>query len=166
MASQRISEETREAVVEAMRARRLGKPTVAAIAAQFGIGSRTVQRIANKADVVPEAARAQTQNATAQVRATNAELRADLSKRLLAAANAALDDIDNGSVVTGMSWGEVVCKRVGHITARDRQALLTGAAIALDKHKMLDAYDGASDNADVAAYLEWMRSAPGAAGRG
>lgn len=160
MASQRIPDETRESVAEAMRTREAGLPTVAQIARSHGISARSVQNIANAAGISNAAAQARTQNARDTLRTTNAQRRALLAGRLLDAAGAALDEIEQGeSVIAGIAAGDIVSRKIRYLLAKDRQALMTAAAIALDKHKMLDAYDGASDNSDVVGWLEWMTRA-------
>lgn len=162
MAQQRISDATRAAVVEAMRSRVAGKPTVREIADRHGISTRSVTNVCNAAGHTSDVSREQTKNATAELQLTNAQRRAHLAARLLDAAGAALDEIDNGSVITGIAFGEVVSKRIAHLTARDRQALMTAAAIGIDKHRALDLHDAATDNTDVAKWLAWMQGMPGA----
>ena len=143
-----------------MRSRVGGKPTTRDIADRHGISTRSVSNICAAAGLTSAVSQAQTKIAVDELRLTNAQRRAQLAKRLLDAANDALDEIDKGSVVTGIAFGEVVSRRVSNLTARDRQALMTAAAIGIDKHRALDLHDSASDNADVAKWLEWMSRRP------
>jgi AraC-like DNA-binding protein len=153
-----MSDEVRSAIAEAMRARRLGKPTVATIALDFGVSVRTVTRVAKDFGVIPDESRARTENATRAVRATNAERRAELSKRLLEVASRALDDMDSPSIIFNFGGKDNTYneRTVERPPTTDRRNLATIAAIALDKHRMLDLHDSATDNTDVAKWLAWM----------
>jgi hypothetical protein len=164
VARQRIPDDVRAAVADEMRQRHAGKPTVREIATQFGISPRSVQSIADAAGVHDEAARAHTKNATEQVKITNAQLRAEISRKLLVLANQALDEMNEPAVIYNFggkdnTYNERTVKRP---PADARRAIATTAAIMIDKHKVLDAYDSASENTDVAGWLEWMKGMPGA----
>lgn len=162
MAAKRIPDDVREAVADEMRKRHGGKPTAEEIATQFGISKRSVQKIANEYGVTSEEARAATQNATDALRKTNAQLRAEISAELLDVAREALRDMRRQAVIYNFGGKDNTYneRTVERPPTGDRRNLATIAAIALDKHKMLDAYDSASDNTDVAAWLEWMSGAP------
>lgn len=99
-------------------------------------------------------ARARTENATAQSKAEFERLREELKVRFAKAALGALDELEQGSVVTGIAFGEIVSGTAKRLTARDRRELLTAAAIGTDKAKMLDQYEqGETDASDVARVL-------------
>jgi hypothetical protein len=161
VASQRIPDDVRAAVAEEMRNRHAGKPTVQEIADQFGISRRSVQVIADAAGVNSEAARAATKNATEQVRRTNAQRRADISALFAQRAEEALQDMRLPAKIYNFGGKDNTYNErdVGQPPTADQRNLMTIAAIAMDKHKMLDAYDSASDNTDVAAWLEGMARA-------
>lgn len=150
-----LPEDVRKRVEDDLR-ERWGKVGLRTIAADNGISQTSVRRIAAAAGITSEGARAMTQNATEQSKARFAILREQLKERFAEAAIAALDDIDAGSVVTGIAMGEVVARRIPHTTARDRRELLTAAAIGVDKAKMLDQYDQAEDATDVAKVLRLL----------
>lgn len=147
-----ITDETRRAVEDDLRAR-WGPVGLRVIAAAHGISEHSTRRIAAAAGITAEGARAATKSAAQSHRERNAKLREELSERLLREAQRALDDIDAGSVVTGVSFGTVVSGRAGATSARDRQALLTAAGIALDKHRMLDTYDQDRDTTEIGKFL-------------
>lgn len=83
-----------------------------------------------------------------------------IADRLLDFAESCLDEIDNGSVIAGVSFGEIVSGRAGGTTARDRQALATAAAIALDKNRMLTQTSSDNDASDVRKFLSWISGRP------
>lgn len=65
------------------------------------------------------------------------------------------DEIESGqgSVVSGISFGEVVAQRLPYLVARDKQSLMTALGIAMDKHRMLDQYDSADDGSEMGRFL-------------
>lgn len=148
-----ISQQTRENVERDLRERWGDDFSIRDIAAAHGIGHASVRRIAAAAGIDAAQARTKTKSATETLKEANARRRELLSSRLLDEAQAALDDIRAGSVVTGISWGEIVSGRAGSTSARDRRELLTAAAIALDKHRMLDTYDQDRDTTEVGKFL-------------
>jgi hypothetical protein len=155
-----ISRETQAAVIESLRGRVDGSPSIREIAARHGV-SYTYVRVQAKENGIEVAATALTQvkSATMLRKATFAQQRAEIAQMMLDEARAALAEIRAGSVVTGISFGEVVCRRVAHTTARDRQSLLVAAGIALDKHRMLDQYDSDADTTDVVKFLNALGGA-------
>lgn len=152
------SPELREAIVRDLRAR-WGELSTRAFGAEHGVSDTTIRKIAGEIGLSAGVARERVQNAAGAQRATNAQRRALLATRLLDEAQAALDEIGKGSVITGISFGEVVCRQVDKTTARDRRELLTAAAIAMDKHRMLDQYDSDADTTDVAKFLNALGGA-------
>jgi phage repressor protein C with HTH and peptisase S24 domain len=162
VARQRIPDDVRAAVADEMRQRHAGKPTVREIATQFGISTRSVQTIATELGVHSESAHAVTKNANDQVRRSNAQRRADISALFAQRAEEALMAMRAPAVIFNFGGKDNTYneKNVEQPPTADQRNLMTIAAIAMDKHKMLDAYDSASENTDVAAWLEWMSGAP------
>jgi hypothetical protein len=150
-----ITDEVRKAVEDDLRAR-WGQVGTRVIADAHGISQTSVRRIAGEAGLTAGEARANTENATAHLRSQFARDRAELQTMFAEAAKEAIREIGRGSVVTGMFFGEVVCKRVSEITASDRRNLLTAAGIAYDKAAMIDRYDAAEDGTDVAKVLRLL----------
>jgi hypothetical protein len=162
VAQRRIPDDVREAVADEMRRRHAGKPTVREIAAQFDISPRSVQTIAQEFGVHSDAARAATENATERQRRTNAQRRADISALFAQRAEEALMAMREPAKIYNFGGKDNTYNErdVAQPPTADQRNLMIIAATAMDKHKMLDAYDSASDNADVAAWLEWMSRAP------
>lgn len=127
------------------------------IAARNNVSDSTVRKVRDEAGLeAPEITRVHTKSATEQTRANNAQLRAQIAKRLLAVANEALDDMNAEATIYNFGGKDNTYneKKVGRPPTGDRRNLATIAAIALDKHKMLDAYDAdASQGADMDRFL-------------
>lgn len=157
-----ISSEVREQIERDLRAR-WGTLGIRTFAKDHDVSATTIRKIAGEIGLTAGVAHERVQKAASMQRATNAQRRAQLAERLLDEAQAALDAIGEGSTIGGFSFGEFVEGRTKRITARDRQALLVSAGIALDKHRMLDQYDADSDTADVAKFLNALGGAVGAA---
>ncbi len=152
------SPDKRAAIEQDLRARwgTVGNRT---FAKDHGVSDATIRKFAAEIGLTSDGAREQTQKATEVKRATFAQQRAEIAQRMLDEARAALDEIGRGSVIAGISFGEVVCRQVDKTTARDRQSLLIAAGIALDKHRMLDQYDADADTTDVAKFLQALGGA-------
>lgn len=149
----RITDETRRAVEEDLR-ERWGVVGTRVIAEAHGIAPSSVRLIAKSADItLDDNARANTKKATEQAVDRMKVLRERLRERLLDVAIASLDEMDRGSVIAGISFGEVVSGRATGLTARDRQALSISAGIAIDKHRVLVEMDSDQDNTDLAKFL-------------
>lgn len=156
-----ISEETRAAVERDLRAR-WGSIGVRTFAADNGVSATTIRKIAGEIGLSAGEAHARTANATATNRASNAQRRARLAERFLDEAEAALDAVAAGSTIATFSFGVFVEGTTKKITARDRRELLTAAAIASDKHRMLDQYDSDTDTTDVVKFLTALGGAAAA----
>jgi hypothetical protein len=157
----RLTSEQKAAVLADLRATS-GTPegSYRKVAKRHGITEASIRRIVVASDHdVPAEARARTQNAIERRALSNADRRKELAERLLAEAQAALDDMQNGSIVHASSFGEITFKQAPRVLPRDRQALMTTAAIALDKHRMLDQYDSAA--AGAAAVDLWLQGMVG-----
>ncbi len=97
------------------------------------------------------------QNAIEQTKLSLSDRRARLSEILLnkAAALVAMTDSDQYRVFNfGGKDNTYNEKILNGVPVKDQQVLLTAAAIALDKHKMLDQYD--SDAARGNAVDQWL----------
>jgi hypothetical protein len=150
-----ISQQTRENVERDLRERWGDDFSIRDIAAAHGIGDASVRRIAAAAGLTAEAtARAKTKSATETLKERNARNREALSADLLELSRELIAEIrTGGSVVSGISFGEVVASRIPMLNARDKQSLLVGLGIALDKHRMLDTYDQDRDTTEVGKFL-------------
>lgn len=160
----RLTDAQKAAVLADLRAT-LGTPdgSYRRVAKRHGITEASIRRIiaASDLDAVPES-RARMEKAIERRALSNADRRAELAGRLLAEARAALDDMQNGSIVHASSFGEITFAQASRVLPRDRQALMTTAAIALDKHRMLDQYDSAA--AGAAAVDLWLQGMIGGVG--
>lgn len=96
-----------------------------------------------------EAARMATENATNAKMASNAERRAELAERLLSVARQALDDMNQSATIYNFggkdnTYNEVTVSRP---PTGDQRNLMTVAAIAIDKHVVLERIDSARSGA-------------------
>jgi hypothetical protein len=148
-----ISQETREAIARDLREKWGPGHSIRVIATEHGVSDATVRRVQRAAGISVERSQIRTKTARESLKESNALRRERLSERLLDEAEKALEDIANGSVITGISWGEIVSGRAKATSARDRRELITAAAIALDKHRMLDTYDQDRDTTEVGKFL-------------
>lgn len=120
-------------------------------------------RIANAAlgpGVASATARAQGKTAREVFAVDQEARRRRIAERLLDFADDCLDELDRGSVIAAVSFGEIVSGRARGTTARDRQALATAAAIALDKNRMLTQTSTDNDASDVRKFLSWVSGRP------
>lgn len=144
----RISDEVRSAVLADLR-RTLGTPEGAQrlVAQRHGISQSSLRRIAEAEGLQPGiTARARIENATAVVTLTNAQRREALAAKLLDVAEEAIEDMRREALVYNFggkdnTYAEHVLERPGFA---DRRQLATIAAIALDKHAVLERFDSAS----------------------
>lgn len=143
----RISDETRAAVLADLR-ETLGTPEGALrqVAARHGISMASVRRIGDQAGVSGgELTRTRVENAARAAAATNAQRRERLAARLLDVAERALDDLERPALVFNFggkdnSYNE---RELQKPPVADRRNLVTTAAIALDKHVVLERFDSA-----------------------
>lgn len=71
--------------------------------------------------------------------------RAALSARLLEEARRLLDEIHQPCVVKGFSAGKVLSYRMPEPSAAEKRNLMVAAAVAIDKHIVLERYDTKDD---------------------
>lgn len=150
-----ISDERRAAIEQDLRAR-WGDVGLRTIAKAHGVGDATVSGIAKRAGItrrVEPPEHSDPKNAVETRRARLARERQAISEDLLRIARETALELAKGSVITGVSFGEVVSGDAHRITARDRQALLTSLGIALDKHRMLENFDTAEGAGEIANFL-------------
>lgn len=149
----RLSDEVRAEIgAELLR----GTRSLRAIARAFEVSPATVCGIAKKINAPETTERLHTKNATAAVVADNAARRAAIAKKLLDVAERAIEDMNAPAIIYNFggkdnSYNE---RAVPRPPTGDQRNLATVAAIALDKHRMLDGYD--SDKATASAVDEWL----------
>jgi transposase-like protein len=140
-----IEPAVRAAIVADLRAT-VGTPegSIRRVAERHGVSRQSIVRIAADEGVSwSDEGRHKVENAVEARRKTNAELRSALAERLLGVANRALSDMDSPAVIYNFggkdnSYNERTVERP---PTADQRNLATIAAIAIDKHKVLDMYD-------------------------
>jgi hypothetical protein len=157
-----LSKEKRDEICEDLR-RTHGIPqgSLRNVAERHGVGMTTVRKLRNELGLTEEDARARTKNATEARRADMAEQRARLTQRLLRVAERALDDMENEAIIYNFGGKENTYnqRKVDRPPTVDQRNLATIAAIALDKHRMLDTYD--TLNSTASAVDDWLQGVIG-----
>jgi hypothetical protein len=150
----RLSEELRSEIAAAVPVALAAGDSVRTIAARFGVSPATVSAIAR--EVRADTQRSQTKSATAAKTADLAARRARISERLVEAAERALDDMNAPSVIYNFGGKDNTYaeRPVSRPPVADQRQLATIAAIALDKHRMLDQYDAQQGMAS--AVDDWL----------
>jgi hypothetical protein len=146
----RISEDVKAAVLADLR-KTTGTPegSCRKVAERHGIGMTVVREIAKAASlsfgVDAHAARARTKSACEVNEFTNAQLREQLSARLLREAKALLDWLNEPVHVYGFGgqYHSFAEADASSPSPSDKRQLITAAAIALDKHVVLERFDSA-----------------------
>lgn len=146
----RISDEVRAAVLADLR-QTAGTPqgSCRKVAERNGIGMTSARRIAVAAGLsfAPDLplAQARTKGAREVLARTNAQLREELAARLLAEARDALDAIHRPVHVYGFGgqYHSFAEADASSASPSDKRQLMTAAAIALDKHAVLERFDSA-----------------------
>jgi hypothetical protein len=134
-----ISQETREAVERDLR-ERWGVVGLRVIADAHGISDGSVRNIARRAGITNDDARAMTKNAAQAHKERNAQMREEISGRLLRITTKILNQLEK-DLDTLAADGRTV------------QSLMIGTGVALDKHRMLDTYDQDRDTTEVGKFL-------------
>lgn len=156
-----LSPEQRAEIAEKMR-ETIGTPegSVRKLAALFGVGPTSIRRIRDEFGLrSADEARAMTEKAAQQTKISNADRRAALAKRLLQVAEHALDDMAEPTIV--FSFGGRDNTYAEHELLEPdfagRQKLMTIAAIALDKHLVIEKHDSeASAASDFELFQRWI----------
>lgn len=154
-----LSPELREAI-RADLVETLGTPSgsMRLVATRHGVSDSTVRKVRDEAGLMSaEAARAKTQNAAEQTKASNAARRAEIARRLLAVAEQALDDMGRPAFVFNIGGKDNTYTQhtVDKPVFGDRRTLATIAAIALDKHVALEKHDSdVAGGSDMDRFLE------------
>lgn len=151
----RIPDDVRAAIVEEVRA---GK-TTRAVAREFGVSEASVRRYA-RAQGVASATRELTEKATRTKIATMAASRAELARLLLEDAHRLRAQMwQPAKVAMTVSLGDgggstVVDHPLDEPTFKDKQAIMTACAIALDKHIKVIQFDGSPELQAAKSLLE------------
>lgn len=143
----RIPDRKRQAIADDIRA---GKPRNQ-VARDHDVSAGTVTNIARESGLTEAFDRSATKNATAALVADNKALRAITSRRMLVKANELLDQMDQPHIVFNIGGKDNVYTE--HLMDRppttDLRNLMTSAAVAIDKHAVLEKLDSDS-GADAA----------------
>lgn len=127
------------------------------VAREHGVSPSTVSRTA--AANGRSFDRSKTKNATEAKKADNAALRASTSRRLLVKANELLDQMDAPHVAFHFGGKDnTYCeKRMERPPVTDLRNLMTAAAVAVDKHLVIEKHDNSGEShAAVDAWLSEM----------
>jgi transposase-like protein len=127
------------------------------IAREHGVGAGTVTKIAQQNDLAFD--RSKTKNATEAARVDNAALRASTSRRFLEKANHLLDQMEQPHVAFNFGGKDNTYneKRLDKPPVSDLRNLMTAAAVAVDKHLVIEKHDHSGDSqAAVDAWLQEM----------
>ena len=135
--------------------------TVRKIADRQGVSTATVQRLAKAADLSDAWSRDKTQKGTQARQADLAELRSLTSARFLQEANKMLDRLNEPCEVFAFGGAEnrFNSEVLHRPPSQEARNFLTSAAVALDKHLLLDKHD--TDDQSGAAVDSWLRSVMG-----
>jgi hypothetical protein len=153
----RLGDAVREAIREDLRRTHgTAEGSLRNVAERHGVGITFVRKLRAELQLTDDARRAQTKNATEATRADLAARRARISERLVEAAERALDDMQAPATIFNFGGKDNTynSKVVPRPPVGDQRQLATIAAIALDKHKMLDNYDASQQLAS--AVDDWL----------
>jgi len=126
----------------ALRAQDQTGESLRSIAERTGVSPASVSKIARDMGV-EQPKRSQTKKATEALRADLAARRAEISKRMVDAAERALDDMESPAKIYNFGGKDNTYneREVPRPPTGDQRNLMIIAATALDKHRMLDQYD-------------------------
>lgn len=136
----RVPDDERAAILEDVRAGQLSRN---AIARKHGRSVSTVTGIANAAGHSDAFDRSQTENATRARRTDLAAARAALAERWMRVANDVLDQLDQPHTVWAFAGKDGVFRQreLPRPPTGDLRNLVTSAAVATDKHLVLDKHN-------------------------
>lgn len=154
----KLTDQERQAILADIQAGELSRN---AIAKKHGRSVGTITNVADQAGLNEPFDRSATENATRARSADLAEVRSQTSARLLRMANELLDRV--GEECTVYSFGGAENRYAEHVLEKppsvEVRNFMTAAAIALDKHVVLDKHD--TDDSSGAAVDAWLRSVMG-----
>lgn len=150
----RLSEHKRKAVGDALRASVENGESVRAIARRIGVSVSTVNVV--RLEIGHNSQRTGTKKAIEAIKVDHAARRAALTGRLLDVATRALDDMESPATIYNFGGKDNTynSRTVDRPPTGDQRNLATIAAIALDKHRMLDQYDAQAGMAS--AVDDWL----------
>lgn len=129
--------------------------TCRGVAREHGVSPGTVRNIASDAGLVDPFARTQTENATRAKQADNKALRTELRHRLLVKAGQLLDQMDEAHTV--FAFGGKDNSFNSHVLDKpptsDLRNLMTSAAVAIDKHAVLERIDADNGSDSLGSLL-------------
>jgi len=136
-----IPDEKRAAILADIKTGEKGRNQ---IAREHGVSQSTVSLIAQDAGLTSAFDRTTTKHATAAATADNKARRAAIASRLLTKASEFLDQIDAPHLVFNFGGKDNTYeeRELDRPPTADMRNLMTCAAIALDKHVVLDKHDG------------------------
>jgi hypothetical protein len=131
------------------------------IAKEFGVAASTVGKIAQEAGITDAFDRTQTQKGTQARSADLAELRSLTSARFLQEATKMLDRLNEPCEVFAFGGAEnrFNSEVLHRPPSQEARNFMTAAAVALDKHLLLDKHD--SDDQSGAAVDSWLQAMMG-----
>lgn len=143
----RMDDTKRAAILDAIKA----GGTCRGVAREHVVSPDTVRRIAAEGGIEQPFARTNTKNATRAKQADNKSLRTALSHRLLVKADQLLDQMERPHTVWNFGGKDNTFNSttVDRPPISDLRSLMTAAAVAIDKHAVLERID--SDNGAEAA---------------
>lgn len=136
-----LTDEKRAAILADIKTGEKGRNQ---IAREHGVSQSTVSLIAQDAGLKDAFDRTTTKHATAAVTADNKARRAAISSRLLAKADEFLDQLEQPHLVFNFGGKDNTYeeRELDRPPTADMRNLMTCAAIALDKHAVLEKIDG------------------------
>lgn len=154
----RISDETRAAILEDIRAK---AGSTRAIAARHGVSDATVRNIAKEFGEADAFSREGTEKATRARVADMAELRTRVAQKYLRKADELLDQMDQPHLVFSFGGKENTYNEalLDKAPTGDLRNLMTSSAVAVDKHMKLIAADVDSGAATAASMLSGIADA-------
>lgn len=152
----RMDDTKRQTIIDTIRDS-AGNKSTGALAKELGVSRTTIHRLAKEAGLEGIWERSQTENATRAREADMAELRSQTAARFLHEANKMLDRLNEPCEV--FAFGGAENRFNSHVLDRPPSAevrnFMTSAAIAMDKHVLLDKHD--TSETGGAAVDAWLR---------
>jgi transposase-like protein len=149
-----LSDDKRQAILDAIRDGH-GVRSARDIGRQHDVSPSTVSKLARDHGLRDAFARAKTKNATAARTGDMREARSQLAQRLIREANEALDDMRKPTLVYAFGGrdNEYNEHELQRPSISDRRSLMTMAAVAIDKHVVLDRHDADAGSDEAVSML-------------